>query len=206
MMAGVGVWLIAKRLAASTALVLVLGDTPGLEWEIRWLLEQGLVSKLLIVIPARSRRELRVRWGAFCHRINLSSNASSPTPEHVVKSAVIRFEQEGRVHTFGRVTILPPGAWLSSRLHCGAYDTGSRSASPIPSSSGESTPKAILDSRHRRRSRHREQPRLPALHRLAGGSSVTARNPACRRAHGRTMSALRHAPSRVRPCWPHLWA
>jgi hypothetical protein len=53
---------IREFVSAAAAVILVLGRTRGLEWEMRTIAELGSVEKLVIVVPPVARRDLLPRW------------------------------------------------------------------------------------------------------------------------------------------------
>jgi hypothetical protein len=51
-------------------IVTVLGRTEGLAWEITKVIELGLLSKLIFVLPPRPEAALRIRWDYLCDIVN----------------------------------------------------------------------------------------------------------------------------------------
>lgn len=55
----------AERIAAARAIVVVLGRTEGLAWELETIERLGAGDRTIIVVPPLDRREIERRWEAF---------------------------------------------------------------------------------------------------------------------------------------------
>jgi hypothetical protein len=54
-----------QYLAEAQAIIFVIGKTSGLEWEIRTIVERGLLDKLIVVMPPVAQPEISERWRMF---------------------------------------------------------------------------------------------------------------------------------------------
>ena len=55
---------VLARMAAALAIVVVAGDTPGLEWEVAAIADRGHLGKTVFVIPPVAELEATARWAA----------------------------------------------------------------------------------------------------------------------------------------------
>ena len=90
---------IAEYMRRATALIVMLGKTPGLDWEIEWILNSGMLPKVLLVLPPKRRSETRERWNAFRTRTNLDTYARLPPVDEVAASTIVLFDKESRGQT-----------------------------------------------------------------------------------------------------------
>jgi hypothetical protein len=66
---------VRERMAMARAIVVVAGDTPGLEWEIAAIADGGHLAKTIFVVPPVAEADAWQRWTATC--------ASLPDPVRV---------------------------------------------------------------------------------------------------------------------------
>ena len=68
-----------ERLAIeSQRIVLLLGKTPGLHWEIQKLFELGLLEKLILLFPPSGEKDRTVRWTMFLDAVRSVENLEIP--------------------------------------------------------------------------------------------------------------------------------
>jgi len=87
---------VQQWIETARVVVMILGDTAGLGWEIRQLVETGNLAKAVIVIPALSPELLAARWSATRRAASTEPSVSN-LPESIPDSAVaIVFSPRGQ--------------------------------------------------------------------------------------------------------------
>jgi hypothetical protein len=65
---------VAERMCAAGVIVVVIGETPGLAWEVAKVRELGLLDRLVLLFPAVKDREAKRRLGILCSGLPATDN------------------------------------------------------------------------------------------------------------------------------------
>ncbi|PQP34731.1 hypothetical protein C6A37_06220, partial [Desulfobacteraceae bacterium SEEP-SAG9] len=56
---------IREYISDSNTLVMILGNTGGLEWEVKTIAAVGAINKLIVIVPPKDRNDISKRWEMF---------------------------------------------------------------------------------------------------------------------------------------------
>lgn len=91
---------VSERIQSSARLVVVLGKTPGLAWELGRVVHHGVLSKTVFVVPPRSERELAERWTWFQHRMAENGVLVAPLVGALADHLVFTVDADGALSTY----------------------------------------------------------------------------------------------------------
>jgi hypothetical protein len=82
---------VEQMMAQASIIVLVVGRTEGLNWELGKLIELGLIRKLVLLLPPVPMSELRTRWDNLCDRVSEMRGMSLPRDIDLERARAVVF-------------------------------------------------------------------------------------------------------------------
>jgi len=85
---------VAERMRGAAAIVLAVGDTPGLAWEVGEIVRSGHLPKTHFIVPPADRAAVVERWAATCDAIHRAVGRLVVPPVDIADSLTARIETD----------------------------------------------------------------------------------------------------------------
>lgn len=86
---------LTRYLQNSRILVVLVGESKNLAWEIDWIIQNNRISDLLLILPPKSKN-VQKRWQSFLSQTDLGKKVALPHLEEITERTFILF-QDGKI-------------------------------------------------------------------------------------------------------------
>lgn len=91
---------VSERIRTSAIVAVMLGDTPGLGWELGQIVHHGALDKTVFVVPPRKQSQLAERWTWFRQQMNSHGVRVEPLDGSLADYLVFTVDPDGAVSTY----------------------------------------------------------------------------------------------------------
>lgn len=91
-------------LRKARAVLVMPGATGNLAWEISWLHHEGLLQKLMVVMPPGLRSRRQKIWRSFCYTTKFDQLVQMPSENDVINSLLLYIDGGNLIVVHGRRT------------------------------------------------------------------------------------------------------
>lgn len=89
---------VESYISEAVLILLIIGETEGLGWEFRKIVERGAWKKLILVFPPAKEDNLRKRWSAFSGKLTDLGAVRLPREFAIAGTLLMTFGQDGSPH------------------------------------------------------------------------------------------------------------